>query len=95
MKTIDGNRMIGVGLPQKEGIRLAENLINLDLDWNDLEIDMRRVDAAMLISPFFNSFLQTIYEKNLFENVRRIKWNMEFNFQQESVLEWIRIFEPY
>ncbi len=97
MKTIDGNRMIGTGFPTDEGARLAENLLaQKGLNWNELTIDLTNADAAMLISAFFNSFLQTIHERSTdrLDDAKRIQWKMKFEFQQESVLEWIYDFEP-
>ena len=97
MTVIDGNRMIGTGFPPDEGVRLAVNLLSkTDLDWTELTIDLTRGDAAMLISAFFNSFLQTIYEQatERFDEARKIQWTLKYQFQNESVREWICDFEP-
>jgi len=97
MNVIDGNRLIGMGYPVDEGAQLAKRLLqNNSCDWSSLTLDMSDVDAAMLISSFINSFLQTIHEDapQQLDQARAICWKTEFDFQRESNEEWGQAFQP-
>ncbi|WP_149752572.1 hypothetical protein [Rubripirellula obstinata] len=97
MNVINGNRLIGMGYPVDEGAQLATRLLQQeDVDWQSLTLDMTDVDAAMLISSFVNSFLQTIHEQAplRLDQARKVQWKTEFGFQQESIEEWVNDFQP-
>lgn len=93
---IDVNRIVGVGFPPDEGIRLAKVLLDKFTDWSSLHLDLKNCDCALLISAFFNSFLQTVFEidPTKLEHARKIKWEARYEFQKNSVEEWMRDFQP-
>jgi len=88
---------VGSGFPPDEGERLAETLISDNrLNWDALDIDLRGCPAGLLISAFFNAFLQKIHEdaSEHFEQAKAIKWQTDFPFQEKNVAEWIARFKP-
>lgn len=89
---------IGCGFPPDEGQHLAEYLIDQDdhVDWSDLTIDLRKCPAGLLISAFFNSFLQHVFEElpERFDAAKKIRWEADFGFQQENIKQWIDSFNP-
>jgi len=52
---------------------------------------------SLLISAFFNAFLQQIHEANPSQlaSARQINWNLKHQFQKENVSRWISDFQPY
>lgn len=98
MTQINANKIVGTGFPTDEGCRLAESLLsNPAIDWSSLEIDLTQCDSALLISAFFNSFLQTVYERESerLPQAREVRWKLEFPFQRANVDEWMRDFQPF
>lgn len=97
MAPINANRIVGTRFPTDEGRRLAEVLLSRFSDWSTLRIDLTSCDSALLISAFFNSFLQTVSEKDLsrLNDARKIDWNLQYSFQKSNVEEWMRDFQPY
>ncbi|HVA50916.1 MAG TPA: hypothetical protein VNH11_31530 [Pirellulales bacterium] len=96
--TIDAREVVGAGFPPTEGERLAVWLMEQgDLDWHDLTIDVRRCPPALLISAFFNAFLQKIFEVEpaRLELARSIKWQPTFPFQEKNIKEWVDAFSPF
>lgn len=98
MTHINANRIVGTGFPTEEGSRLAESLLkDPTVEWQSLEIDLTQCDSALLISAFFNSFLQTVHERasEKLPHAREVRWNLEFPFQRANVEEWMRDFQPF
>lgn len=96
-KHIEAINYVGTAFPPVEGERLADVLFNdKTLDWSSLSIDLRKCPAGLLISAFFNSFLQKIHEEspaNL-DAAKTIAWETDFPFQKKNVTEWISRFKP-
>lgn len=98
MSKINAKSIVRNGFPTDEGKRLAEELLRKDgLCFPELAVDLTECDSALLISAFFNAFLQTIHEKapTRLDDAREITWDLEFDFQRENVAEWMKDFEPY
>lgn len=94
---IKASKVIRNGFPTDEGEKLALYLLNnRDQNWSDLEIDLTDCDSGLLISAFFNAFLQKIHEKSAerLDDARLIHWKLEFGFQRENVAEWMNDFHP-
>lgn len=88
---------VGAGFPPEEGAKFARVLLSKETDWNDLTIDVRDLPASLIISAFFNGFLQRIFNERpaVLPQARRIKWELAYPFQQENVARWMKDFEPY
>lgn len=96
--TLKASRVIGRGFPTDEGERLARYLLsNTDADWAKMAIDLTDCDSGLLISAFFNAFLQAIHDQapEHLDDARSVDWNLEFGFQRENVAEWMADFQPY
>lgn len=98
MTTIKASRIVGKGFPTDEGEKLANYLLaKPERDWSSLAIDLTGCDSGLLISAFFNAFLQTIYENSAsdLDDARLIVWKLDFSFQRENVAEWMKDFRPF
>jgi hypothetical protein len=98
MTKVNAKSMVKNGFPTDEGKRLAEELLCRDgLNFRTLSVDLTECDSAMLISAFFNAFLQTVHEQvpARLDEAREIAWELEFDFQRENVAEWMKDFEPF
>lgn len=96
-KKIEAINYVGVGFPPDEGERLAEMLLaDTSLDWNSISISLKKCPAGLLISAFFNAFLQKIHEEAPahFDQAKGINWETDFPFQKKNVIEWIARFKP-
>ncbi|MEZ4297741.1 MAG: hypothetical protein R3B70_22480 [Polyangiaceae bacterium] len=96
-KDINANAICGTGFPTDEGTRLADNLLSqVNLDWSDVTIDVQKLPSGLLISAFFNGFLQRIYDTQpeLLEKARSVRWILKFAFQRENVSRWMADFKP-
>lgn len=66
-------------------------------EFKDIVVDMRGVQPARMIASMFNSFWQTIYERNpdWLEPARKgITWLTDHVFQLELIQDWTNWFEP-
>lgn len=90
---LDARKIIGTGLPTEEGRKLADHVLDNYRNL-DVEIDVRGCRAALLISAFFQAFLDRIRERypNALPTAKNIKWITEHSFQQENILRWMQIF---
>jgi hypothetical protein len=95
-KVVDARKHVGISFPTEEGARLADSLLQLESDWSQLSIDLRTMPAGLLISAFFNGFLQRVHEKKpeLLPTARIVKWQLAHPFQEKNVREWMRDFQP-
>lgn len=82
--------------PPTEGERLASMLIESQVLTDGLQIDLEGCPPALLISAFFNGFLQRIFEQDSgkFETAKGIQWRAEFDFQNKNIREWVEKFQP-
>lgn len=97
VKDINANTICGKGFPTDEGMHLADTLLERpNVDWSDLTVDVQKLPSGLLISAFFNGFLQRIYDKRseLLEKARATKWILLFPFQRENVSRWMADFKP-
>jgi len=95
---VNAKEIVGNGFPPDEGKRLADALLTRqDVTWNDLEIDLTACTPALLISAFFNGFLQEVFEKKkmILDDARKIKWHLQFPFQNDNVKRWMSDFKPF
>lgn len=93
---IKANEYVGRGFPPDEGKKLATALLGRELHWDDLEIDVAGLAPALLISAFFNGFLQEVFDRNqsLLNKAKKVKWILQFPFQREHVDTWMTHFKP-
>ena len=97
MEFMDASAIVRSGFPPDEGKKLAEFVLGHGIDLNDLGIDLCSCTAGLLISSFFNGFLQTIADRNPghLEAARKIRWKTEFSFQDANIRRWMADFKPY
>lgn len=100
MTNIDATKILAnntrIQPPDKAGKALAvELLMNSDVDWDDLTIDLRFINAGILISAFFSTFLKVInhWKPELLNAARKIKWEPRFDFQKENISRWMISFK--
>jgi len=94
---INANEHVGHAFPPDAGKRLASALLKQpDLSWDDLEIDVRWLPPALLISAFFNGFLQQVYATNpdILPKARQVRWLLRFAFQNANFEKWMVSFQP-
>ncbi len=93
---LNAKEILGQEFPPDEGKRLADDLLARDINWRDLTIDVSSCSPSLLISAFFNGFLQEIFERkaSLLDDARLVKWRFKFSFQEENVARWMREFAP-
>lgn len=94
---VDASKFVGNTFPTREGSKLAKALLEQHVVWNDLEVDLTHLPASLLISAFFNSFLQTLFEEDplLVNEARQVKWHPKFPFQQRNIVSWVERFQPH
>ncbi len=94
--TIQAREYLGSGFPPKEGARLADALLREVADWDDLTVDLTKCSPGLLISAFFNAFLQRIYDQKpeLLPKARKVRWDLAYPFQQENAARWVQEFAP-
>ena len=93
---INAKSHVGTGFPPQEGAKLASILMT-DLEKHGpLTVDLRSCSPALLISAFFNGFLQKIHDDRpeLLETARQTKWLLAHEFQKENVATWMKDFKP-
>lgn len=94
---INANEFVGRGFPTEEGRKLARTLLeDKRTVWDELEIDLSGLAPALLISAFFNGFLQEVFDRNsaLLSKARQIHWGLQFSFQKTNVDSWMTHFKP-
>ncbi len=98
MNHIDAREIVASGFPTDEGARLAHHILEKHRDKLDkIVVSLRGLPPALLISAFFNAFLQHIADKapELLGAARALKWELAFDFQAENVQRWMRDFKPF
>jgi hypothetical protein len=91
-RKIDAGGHLGYRLPSINGASLAEAVMQVtDVPWSDIVIDAHRCPPELLISAFYNSFWQRIYEiqPQRLEEAKAIPWEFDYEVKQE-VLEYLR-----
>ncbi|MCI0420805.1 MAG: hypothetical protein L0312_16520 [Acidobacteria bacterium] len=97
MAYVNAREIIGTRFPPEEGEKLADALMREHDDWSCLIVDLRRCPPSLLISAFFNAFLQKVYEErpDLLRAAREIEWQLAYPFQTDNVKTWVADFKPY
>ena len=98
-KWIDASKYIKDGLPYGAGGNLAKALLDLHLtrkDWDSLVIDVTSLPTDLVISSFFNAFLQMIsdHDSNLLDLVKNSAWMANYDFQYQNIERWMEEFKP-
>lgn len=87
---------IKAGWATTEGRSLAQAALAREEPLDALTIDMGGCPNSLMISPFFNAFLQAIFdqrgEAGLMQ-AKSIKWKAEFPFQLDLISDWVGHFE--
>lgn len=94
---INARKVVGMGFPPIEGERLATWLLKQELPaWAGITMDVRGCPPGLLISAFFNAFLQRISEAapERLDDAKAIVWLVQFPFQEKNVAEWVEAFRP-
>lgn len=94
---VNARELVGSGFPPEEGAKLARALLARGAtDWDALTVDVRDLPASLLISSFFNGFLQRVHNDRptLLSRARQITWQPAYPFQEERVARWMKAFEP-
>lgn len=97
MSTIMARKLVGRGFPPEVGAQLAESIMGSgEVQWESMTIDTTGLPASLLISAFFNGFLQRVHEKDpaALEAARKVKWVLTFQFQTDNVAKWAVDFRP-
>lgn len=96
MTILNAKNIIGTGLPHEDGRKLAQYIFdNLSIK-KEFNINLSDCKPKLLISAFFNTFLQTIYDNNssLLDSARQINWILKYDFQKKNVSRWMINFKP-
>lgn len=94
---VDAAKVVSKGFPTDEGKVLARHVLKESGNQlTGLTIDLTDCQSAMLISAFFNSFLQHIYDTDhtLLSDAKKTNWVLKFDFQREKVHGWMNDFSP-
>ena len=93
---IRGREILGNSFPPEEGALLAKEILNQDLDFDQLEVDLTGLPAALLISAFFNGFLAAISAERpeLLPKAKKIAWKFDHDFQKKNADIWMKGFKP-
>lgn len=83
--------------PPDQGRAAADVILGLNQPLAGLEVDLHGFRPESLISAFFSSFLQRVFEvkPELVDEARKIKWRAPFPFQEENIQRWMSTFQPY
>lgn len=93
---INAKDIVGTDFPPDEGAHLADELLKRG-SLEGLTVDLRELPPSLVISAFFNGFLQFIFGRNptMLELARRVRWEVKFDFQRENIARWMKDFKPY
>ena len=97
MYEFNANTCVGTNFPPNEGAKLAQMLLQqADVDWDELTVNLKGLPASLLISAFFNGFLDQIFtvRPDVLDTARRIKWRLDHTFQEDNVSRWMQDFTP-
>jgi hypothetical protein len=90
---------IGRGLPNEEGRRIALVLLHQYPESLPAIVDLRGCLPGLMISGFFNGFLQQVHESapTKLEQARQLQWRLDehLSWCQCRISQWVRAFQPY
>lgn len=79
--------------PEECGMQLADCILQHPVEkWKQIQIDLGRVPAGILISPFATGILKRIREvqpKSDMSQLLLITWTADHDFQSDNVSNWI------
>lgn len=83
--------------PGDEGARLADLLLDEGDDLCEFAVDLRAIKPALLISVFFNAFLQRIFDRlpESLPNARQVTWVVPYEFQRRHIKRLMSDFSPF
>ena len=92
---IKGREILGNSFPPDEGALLAREILDRESDFDQLEVDLTGLPAALLISAFFNGFLTVISAERpeLLPKAKRIALRFDHDFQKRNAELWMEGFE--
>ena len=92
---IKGLDIVGNRFPPDEGATLARTILRQDLEFDQLEVDLRGLPASLLISAFFNGFLAAISAErpDLLPKAKKITLRFDHDFQSENAVRWMKGFK--
>jgi len=85
------------GFPEEMGATFAKRLLaDGNIEIPDLQVDLHGLPSRLLISAFFNGFLQAVHElaPEELDNARNIQWLPRFEFQRRTIQTWMDTFTP-
>ena len=94
---VNAEEIVGIGFPADEGTKLAVYLLsNPNTTWDNLEINLKKCTPGLLISSFFNGFLQKIADirPDVLPKARKTQWLTAFDFQLQNIKRWTKDFAP-
>ena len=96
MSKLKASFHVGVGFPTDEGRKYAEVLLGKGEPLSGLTIDLHGCSASVLISAFFNAFLQTVHDlqPECLAEAKGITWEPAHDFQDRNIRRWVQDFEP-
>jgi hypothetical protein len=84
-KIIDARNYVGARLPERSGLRLADEVLReAPATWSDVVIDARGCPPECLVSALFNAFWQRIFEQqpDRMTEAKSVRWEFSHSFQQ-------------
>lgn len=97
MELIDAKAIVQLGVPEEEGARLACALLERKVDLVSSIVDLSDLPAALLISAFFNGYLQYFvkHQAKHLDVARATQWRLKHDFQKQNVARWMKDFKPF
>lgn len=94
--TIEAKTILGRGFPPLEGAKLADHVLEVSADLEDIEVDLRGLPAGLLISAFFNGFLQRVADCRpaVLARARQIDWHFDYEYQRAGAKRSMKSFKP-
>jgi hypothetical protein len=81
--------------PTDAGAELARELLESETPFGSA-VDLTAYPPAMLISGFFQAFLQHVHDHAPTElaRARKTEWIVKYDFQRTHITQWVRDFVP-
>ncbi len=78
--------------PARAGSDFADNLLNENIDWIDLTIQVTGIPSTVLTSAFWDGFTNQMLKEAplLFPDVQKVVWICDHDFQEDMINEHLR-----
>ena len=78
--------------PDKAGRGFADNLLDKNIDWRDLTIQVTSIPSTVLTSSFWIGFADQMSKEAplLYPDVLNFKWICDHDFQEDMINEYLR-----